>query len=111
MKIGTENEGGVLVVKPNGRIDSDTSTDLEASLLGWIEEGAHRLVIDFSDVNYVSSAGLRVILMAAKRIKQAQGGMALCALSTAIYEVLEISGFLSIITVTETRAEAMTTVK
>ncbi len=107
MNIGIEKNNGILVVKPSGRIDSNTSTDFEASLLGWIDEGMHHLVIDFSDVVYVSSAGLRVILMAAKRIKQTQGGLVLCALSESIREVFEITGFLAILTVTDTYAEAL----
>ncbi len=95
-----------MVVKPSSRIDCNISGDLETSLLEWVEKGTHWLVIDFSNVKYVYSADLRVILIAAKQIKQVQD-----ALDNTIHEVFEISGFLTLLTVTENRSKAISMVE
>ena len=66
-------------------------------LLDHINGGARRLLLDFSKLQYISSAGLRIVLLAAKRIKSRGGRMALCSLNRQIHEVFEISGFSSIL--------------
>ena len=67
---------------------------------------AFRFVVDFSQLAYISSAGLRVLLMAAKRVKTENGALILCGMQDHIQEVFEISGFLQILTVAGTRQEA-----
>jgi anti-anti-sigma factor len=99
MQIETETHGDLLVIAPKGRVDSNTSPALEAALLERIEAGDTRVSIDFSGVDYISSAGLRVLLMAAKRAGSAKGAFSMHALSPQIREVFEISGFLSILKV------------
>jgi len=98
---------GALLAQPGGRIDSNTAGQFEQELLTRIEAGEARVVLDFSALDYISSAGLRVVLMAAKRTQAAQGALALCGLNESIREVFEISGFLSILTVCEGRDEAL----
>ena len=68
-------------------------------------------MVDFSALTYVSSAGLRVILMAAKRVKQSQGKLVLFGLSPQVREVFEISGFLKILDVVDDRAAALVRLK
>jgi anti-anti-sigma factor len=79
--------------RPKGRLDSGACAAFETELTGYLNAGTQRLLIDFSDLDYISSAGLRVILMAAKRLKASGGGLALCSLNETIGEVFEISGF------------------
>ena len=81
------------VLKPKGRLDSSTGPAFEGELLQLINSGAGRLLLDFSDLVYISSAGLRVVLLAAKRLQSANGRLALCSLSPQIAEVFRISGF------------------
>ena len=88
----------VLVVRPEGRLDGVTSPEFGDALSAKLDEHS-AMVVEFTDVVYVSSAGLRVILMAAKKCRQTGGKMVLCGLSEPIHEVFEISGFLSIIDV------------
>ncbi len=96
---------GVLIA-PSGRLDSNTAVDFEKQLLARLDS-APSLVLDLGDLEYVSSAGLRVILMAAKKIRQGQGRMLLCALRPHIREVFEISGFMAIFEVHPDRAAAL----
>lgn len=111
MNIETETADEALIIKPAGRIDSNTAPRFEQEVLGRIDGGQSRLVLDFSDLDYISSAGLRVVLMAAKRIKPLKGALALCGMGESIREVFEISGFLTILTVCADRDEALAAVR
>lgn len=91
-----------------GRLDSATSSDLEKSLQTLFDAPGSRALIDFGALNYISSAGLRVVLMAAKRAKQAQGRLVLCGLQPHVKEVFEISGFLKILELADDRQAAQT---
>jgi len=87
----------IQVVRPQGRLDSGTGPAFEKDLLANIEGGARRLLLDFSELQYISSAGLRIVLLAAKRMKSSGGRLALCSLNRQITEVFEISGFNAIV--------------
>ncbi len=106
LTIDEETTGEVTVLAPRGRIDTQTAKSLETVVLGAVAAGRRRLVFDLSAVDYISSAGLRVILLGGKRLKELGGTMALCGLSPTIRDVFEISGFLRLFKVTEHRAEA-----
>lgn len=88
-----------------GRLDSATAGDLEQVLLPLFAGGV-AVVVDFAELAYISSAGLRVVLMAAKRAKQAGGRLMLCSLSSVVREVFEISGFLKILDTCDSREVA-----
>ena len=98
---------GVQQLTLTGRLDSETSSSLEKSMQTLFESNGSRTLIDFSALSYVSSAGLRVVLMAAKRAKQSQGLLVLCGLLPHVREVFEISGFLKILDVVDDRKAAL----
>lgn len=106
MEVTETQVDGTLVIAPRGRLDSNTAPEFEQRLLQSLT-GKPRLVLDLAGLDYISSAGLRVLLMAAKKVKQGQGRLALCELQAPIREIFEISGFLSILDVRATRAEAL----
>ena len=97
----------VLVISLEGRLDSNTSPQFEQEIFKRLDEVAPRLVIDFTRLEYISSAGLRVILMVAKKIKADNGSFGLCCLSETVREVFQISGFLSILSTFDSRDEAV----
>ena len=107
MDIGESKEDAVFVLEPKGRLDSANARSFEERVLAALEQGESSLLIDFASLDYISSAGLRVLLMGAKRLQQSGGTIALCALSPSIHEVFEISGFLTIFTVHNDRAAAL----
>jgi anti-anti-sigma factor len=100
---------GAHQVTLSGRLDSATSGDFERSLQGLFQAGGGKVMMDFSALDYISSAGLRVVLMAAKRAKQGQGQgqLVLYGLQPHVREVFEISGFLKILEVVNDRAAAL----
>ena len=107
MRIGEEKDGRGLVIAPEGRVDSASSSELERLVVSRIEAGEKRLVLDLSGVEYISSAGLRVLLMAAKRLKGPPGGLVLCGIGPSVRTVLELAGFLPLFAVEARREEAL----
>jgi len=97
----------VVVVSPSGRIDSTTSPILDAHLVRLGQSGAVRLVIDFTEVDYISSAGLRVMLTLAKRVRGSAGALALCGLEDAVRQVFELAGFVPLFAIAASRDEAI----
>ena len=96
MEITHETIGDKLVVRPEGRIDSLTSPAFETALMPLLSS-AGLVVIDCSKLTYVSSAGLRVFLVAAKTAKSKGGKIVLCSLTQGVQEVFTVSGFSKII--------------
>lgn len=99
MDISENSRDGALVISVSGRLDSSTAGDLEAILPPRVRE--HKaVVLSLADVPYVSSAGLRVLLIGAKAAKAAGNKLILAGLSPAVREVFDISGFSKIFTIT-----------
>ena len=107
MTINEAHEAGVVVVSPQGRIDSTTSAMLERHLQGLAAAGQTRVVVDFSGVDYISSAGLRVLLALVKRSRDQKGRVALFGLNDSVRQVFELAGFVALFTLAPTRAEAV----
>ena len=95
------------VVQLEGRLNSTTAPEFEKTLLGVIDGGATQLALDLTGLEMVSSAGLRIILVGARRIKKVEGCLALFGLSPTVREVFDISGFSQIITIAASRDEAL----
>ena len=107
MEVMEERAGGTVILGPKGRLDSNSSKSFEERVMALLDGGKAAMLIDFAELDYVSSAGLRVLLMAAKRSKAADGRLALCALSTPIREVFDMSGFAKLFSIYPSRGEAM----
>lgn len=97
MTIEKMKEGGKLTLALEGRLDTTTAPQLEAEVTGSLT-GVTELVLDFSRLEYLSSAGLRVILTAQK-IMNRQGKMVICHVNATILEVFEVTGFVDILTI------------
>jgi len=104
----TTTNDGVFIVIPDGRLDTNTSPEVEKLIMAAIERGENKVIIDFSKTDYISSSGLRVILKTAKVLKPKNGTTALCNANKQIHEVLEISGFLGVLKAFDSLDDAMT---
>jgi len=107
MDVNIERQDDVAVVQPHGRLDSNSSPSFEEQLLGIIEAES-AVVLDMAGLNYVSSAGLRVLLVAAKKCKAAGCKFAVFGLTPQVRLVFDISGFLALFAVHPSREEALT---
>ena len=107
MEVDIQKSNGSAVVSVKGRVDASTAPQFEAQLVGLIDKDENRLVVDLSGLEYISSAGLRVILATAKRLKAKQGDIILVGLTGSVKEVFEISGFYTIFNIKETIEAAL----
>src|SRR5690606_10070113 len=95
------------IISPQGQLNSVNSAAAETELLGHVGQGAGKIAFNLAQLDYISSAGLRVVLVLAKRLKQAGGKLVLFGMQPHVKEVFEISGFLSILNVSDTREQAL----
>lgn len=107
MEIKEEKQGDVIIIRLCGRLDANTSPALERRIQAILHQGESRLVFDFSQLTYISSLGLRVLIVAAKNLQKINGKIALASLADNIHEIFEISGFTSVFPIYATRAEAV----
>jgi len=107
MNVQVEHHDKVLVAKVEGRVDSSNSQDFERQLQGAIGEDVQAVVVDLGQLAYISSAGLRVVLLVAKTLGQRNVSISLCALGDPVQSVFEISGFNRIIQIYDTQADAL----
>ena len=111
MELNAIKEDKVTIVSVKGRLDAITSPDFSVRLTELIEKGDNSFIIDFKELDYISSAGLRSILAAAKSLKEKNGGLVLCALKDVVNEVFEVSGFNAIIPIKDSLETALSDFK
>ncbi len=100
MIVELEKRNEIDVVRPAGRIDNATAGVFERAVAEVLDAGSRRLVLDFSRIEYISSAGLRSTLIIGKRMRGVPGGkLVLCSIAPAVHEIFEISGFVSILSI------------
>jgi anti-anti-sigma factor len=107
MEIHDERVGDTCVVTAKGRLDGGASTAFTDRIGGLIASPNPKLLIDFSGVDFVTSAGLRAVLVLVKKVKSAGGSFALCGVQASVREVLDITGFTSMISIHPERAAAI----
>ena len=107
MNIVTTSEQNVLTVKPVGRLDAVTFGELDAAFGRLIQDGNHRILLDLGGVTYISSAGLRSVISAAKKLQAAKGKLHLTGVTGMVEEVFKLSGFYDLLPVFGTREDAL----
>lgn len=103
----TSREGEVFVVSVNGNVDASNAPELESEINEIISEGNHKIVLDFKELNYISSAGLRVLLSTQKRLKPKNGELKLCELNTEVERIFTMAGFNRLFQIEKTIADTM----
>ena len=110
MQLTTQQFADTIVVAPAGRIDHRSAADLESALTPLLTDAAARrgpVVLDFSGVEYISSVGLRVLMIAARQMRAAQALLSVAALQSVVAEIFTISRFDKVLTVNATLEDAM----
>jgi anti-anti-sigma factor len=93
MDIQTSTQDGVTIIKLSGNLDGNTVNDAQEKVMPLISPTAMSMVLDLKDCGYISSAGLRLLLMAAKELSSKNGILVLSGLSDEIKDVMEMTGF------------------
>ena len=107
MDISTKDAGEVKVVQFKGHLDSNTSQEAENYLKELLEQKAKKILVDFEKLDYISSAGLRILLSTAKQLKVDDGQLRLCNLNETVQEIFDMSGFSTILQVYNTESQAL----
>jgi len=107
MTINERAQGEITILQPKGRLDATSAPETEKRLTALIADGARSIIFDLSDMEYVSSAGLRVFLSSAKRMKQVQGKLTLARPAAQIRQILDMAGFSAILPIFDTLPEAI----
>ena len=97
LKITKQADGSTLTVKGEGRVDSNTAVELDRALNGALD-GITKLILDFERLEYISTAGLRALLIAQKTMNQ-QGTIVIRNVSAAVKEIFEVTGFTDMLTI------------
>ncbi|PLX85036.1 MAG: anti-sigma factor antagonist [Desulfuromonas sp.] len=92
-----EKRNEVTIFTPGQRVDANNSADIEKTIFENVGNGGGKVIIDLSQVDYMSSAGLRVLLVTAKHMTQGGGRLGLCHLNAHVKEIIEVTGFVGII--------------
>jgi anti-anti-sigma factor len=107
VNITSEKQNGVSVVTVSGRMDGIGAPDVEAHCQKLIADGDRLQLLDLTAVDYISSAGLRSLLVVAKQIKAAEGNLVLASLTPMVRNVMEMSGFDKILSIAANRDDAI----
>ncbi|MFV0340246.1 MAG: STAS domain-containing protein [Parachlamydiaceae bacterium] len=105
--IKPEKKGDVLILRFSGRLDAISTPDAEKKVLEMIDKGSSNLLFDFSNIDYISSAGMRMLLAITKKIKTQPGRLALFGVTTNVMDVFKMSGFDHVLDLHETEEEAL----
>ncbi|SKA79107.1 STAS domain-containing protein [Desulfobaculum bizertense] len=93
MSISIDHQEGTAVIKATGRLDSSSVDDLEALVKNELDKNAKHLIFDFSELVYINSSGLRVLVLAYQKLSGGGGNILVCGLKDYIQEVFSISGY------------------
>ena len=102
-----QNKEGTAVIALSGRIDTTAAPELEKQLNSLLGEGKNRILLDFAEVTYISSGGLRVLLSTAKKLRGAGDRFGLCNLSTEVNKIMKLAGFTTIFSIFASEGDAL----
>ena len=107
MDIKVQEQGKYLVVSPSGRLDATSAQGFEAEMSKLAAGGSNFIIMDMAGLEYISSAGLRSVLLLAKTVRAAKGELRFAAFQPPVAEVFSISGFSSMFAIFPSLAEAL----
>lgn len=93
VNVKDEAKGDILVLRISGRLDAVSSPTAETKVFDFINKGQHKLLINFAGVDYLSSAGMRMLLSVSKKLKTLSGKLVICSVTINVMDVLKMSGF------------------
>lgn len=111
MDLREEAVGDITVLEVKGRIDSGTAPVLGEKLTALLGAPGRRLVLDLRQIDYISSAGFRILLLSAKRADEAGNRFVLCGISGKVRQLFDLGGFLDLFAISSSREEGIAAVQ
>lgn len=107
VNISEVQKGDVIILKVSGKLDSIVSPQLEKKACEYIAKGHQKLILDMSDISYVNSCGLRMLLSIKKQMKAIPGKFIVCNLRAEVIEIMKICGFDHVLAISKDEEEAL----
>jgi anti-sigma B factor antagonist/stage II sporulation protein AA (anti-sigma F factor antagonist) len=107
MNVSEEKHGDFIVLRIEGRVDATTTPQLDKKVNSLIDAAHHKIVLNFANVEYHSSAGMRLLLSATKKLKSLGGKLVLCTPSEDVMEVIKMAGFNHILHIVSSEEKAL----
>ena len=107
MNIEIRESQGIQIIAFEGNLDTNTSPEAESKINEILNTGQQKLLVNFEQLNFISSAGLRILLATVKKLNASGGALRICSLNATVQEVFDISGFVTILSVKSTEEEAL----
>lgn len=107
ISVTDKKEGDVLILAISGRLDAITSPSVEKTVFDFIHEGQAKLLFDLAGVDYLSSAGLRMLLSVTKKLKTLSGKLILYSVTVNVMDVLKMSGFDHVLEIAQSKEEGL----
>ena len=107
MEITSKDVGEVKVVELDGKLDTNTSIEAEGYFQGLVVSGSKKILVNCEKLDYVSSSGLRILLLTAQEARAAEGDLRLCGLNEYVQSVFHVSGFKGIFSIYDDENEAL----
>ncbi|MBI5273637.1 MAG: STAS domain-containing protein [Chlamydiales bacterium] len=107
LKISIEEKSGKKLLRIDGRLDATSSPLLEEKLKDLISHGSTHIAVDFAKLDYLSSAGMRLMLSNSKKLKAHHGNIAFFSINEDVMEIIKMAGFEKILTICSSEAEAI----
>jgi len=107
MEINVSEFNDIVLVNLVGKLDSTTAPEAETAINEYLDKKVPKMIINLKEASYISSAGLRVFLATAKKMTAAGGAVKFCSPNDIVKEILDISGFTTILDVKATEEEAI----
>jgi anti-sigma B factor antagonist/stage II sporulation protein AA (anti-sigma F factor antagonist) len=107
VSIKEEGRGDILILRLSGRLDAVSSPSAECKVFDYINAGHHKLLLDFSGIDYLSSAGMRMLLSVTKKLKALSGKVVLVSVTLNVMDILKMSGFEHVLEIAQTEEEGI----
>ena len=111
MEFIEQKVGSAIILELSGRLDATNSGDLESKLFKLIDVDEKNIILDCSRLDYISSSGLRVCLVALKKVSGLKGNFILCSMNDNIKQIFDISGFSNIFKILNDKEEALNSIE
>ena len=107
MEISIKEVNDVKIINLEGNLDTNTAKEAQIQLDKLVSDGVNKILVDLEKLEYMSSAGLRILLTIAKKLKTSEGSLKICCLNETVQEVFDISGFSNILNVYNSESDAL----
>lgn len=107
VSVKEERRGEILILRMSGRLDAVSSPAAERKVFDFVNEGQSKLLFDFGGVDYLSSAGMRMLLSVTKKLKSLSGRLVIFAVTPGVFDILKMSGFDHVLEIVPTEEDGV----